>query len=146
MAKSEIRSRRPSSGRTTLKGERPSSSALKQSKSKLKFIYTKAGAAKMVRKEATKAPRKEAMSRLEARIPKPLYEKMERAAKLRGLSVTAYVTAIMGEHAERTIEQTEIIRLSREGQIAFANALLNPPEPNAKLRAAAKRHAELFGE
>ena len=92
------------------------------------------------------APPKDAMSRLEARIPGHVYATMERAAALRGLTLTAYVTAIMGEDARRTIEQTDIIRLSREGQIAFAKALMNPPEPNAKLRAAAKRHAELFGE
>jgi uncharacterized protein (DUF1778 family) len=86
------------------------------------------------------------MSRLEARIPTHLYEMMERAATLRGLTVTSYVAAVVGEDARRTIEQTDIIRLSRENQIAFAKALINPPEPNAKLRAAAKRHAELFGK
>jgi uncharacterized protein (DUF1778 family) len=80
------------------------------------------------------------MSRLEARIPKHLYEMLERAAKLRGLTVTAYVTTIMGEDARRTIEQNEIIRLSREAQIAFANALISPPQPNARLRDAFKRH------
>jgi len=96
-------------------------------------------------KTAAEARAKVAMSRLEARIPTPVYATMERAATLRGLTLTAYVTAIMGEDARRTIEQTEIIQLSREGQIAFAKALISPPEPNAKLRAAAKRHAELFG-
>jgi uncharacterized protein (DUF1778 family) len=71
---------------------------------------------------------------------------IERAAMLRGLTVTAYVTATMGEDARRTIEQTEIIRLSRADQIAFAEALANPPAPTAKLLAAKRRHAELFGE
>jgi uncharacterized protein (DUF1778 family) len=87
----------------------------------------------------------EPMSRLEARIPRHLYEMMERAAKLRGLTVTAYIASVVGDDARRIVEQTEIIRLSREAQIAFANALINPPAPNAKLMAAAKRHAELFG-
>ena len=92
------------------------------------------------------APPKDAMSRLEARIPTPVYEAMERAATLRGLTLTAYVTATMGEDARRTIEETDILRLSREGQIAFAKALINPPTPSARMLAAKRRHAELIGE
>ena len=83
-------------------------------------------------------------SRLEARIPTALYEVMERAATLRGLTMTAYVTATMGEHARRTIEESSIIHLSRNDQIAFANALINPPTPNAKLLAAKRRHAAMI--
>lgn len=124
MAKSEIKSRRPSSGRTT------------------KPVFK----AKPKHAPERNSPSKEAMSRLEARIPRHLYEIMERAAKLRGLTVTAYIAAVIGDDARRIVEQTEIIRLSREAQIAFANALINPPAPNAKLIAAAKRHAELFGK
>jgi uncharacterized protein (DUF1778 family) len=86
------------------------------------------------------------MSRLEARIPATLYQMMERAAALRGLTLTAYVTATMGEDARRTIEEVEIIRLSRADQIAFAKALINPPAPTAKLVAAKRRHAELIGK
>jgi len=91
-------------------------------------------------------PPKEAVSRLEARIPTSLYQAMERAAKLRGLTLTAYVTATMGEDARRTIEEADILRLSRADQIAFAKALINPPAPNAKLLAAKRRHAELTGK
>lgn len=86
------------------------------------------------------------MSRLEARIPTDLYEEMERAAELRGLTMTSYVTAIMGDDARRTISENSIIRLSIEEQLAFANALINPPEPNAKLLAAKRRHAEMIGQ
>ncbi|MFK4507066.1 DUF1778 domain-containing protein [Bradyrhizobium daqingense] len=82
-------------------------------------------------------------SRLEARIPTSIYKMMERAATLRGLSITAYVTATMGEDARRTIEQDAVVRLSRADQIAFAEALINPPVPSAKLVAAAKRHAPM---
>jgi len=96
------------------------------------------------RLEATRP--KEAVSRLEARIPTSLYQTMEHAARLRGLTLTAYVTATMGEDARRTIEEADIIRLSRADQIAFAKALINPPAPNAKLLAAKRRHAELTGK
>ena len=90
------------------------------------------------------APHKEATSRLEARIPTDLYQAMERAAQLRGLTMTAYVTAIMGHDARRTIEESSIIKLSRDDQTAFAKALIDPPAPNAKLVAARRRHATLI--
>ena len=93
-----------------------------------------------------KAAPKEAVSRLEARIPTSLYQAMERAATLRGLTLTAYITATMGEDARRTIEEADILRLARADQIAFAEALINPPAPNAKLLAAKRRHAELTGK
>lgn len=89
------------------------------------------------KKPPTPAP----MSRLEARIPSHLYHAMEHAAALRGLNLTAYIAAIMGEDARRTIEEAYVIRLSLTDQIAFANALIDPPEPNAKLLAAKRRHA-----
>ena len=92
------------------------------------------------------APPKEAMSRLEARIPASLYEIMECAARLRGLTLTAYVTATMGEDARRTIEEADIIRLARADQVAFAKALIDPPAPNVKLLAAKRRHTELTGK
>lgn len=86
---------------------------------------------------------RENTSRLEARIPTSVYEVMEHAAALRGLTMTAYITATMGEDARRTIEQTALIRLSRADQVAFAEALINPPPPNDRLIAAAKRHAPM---
>jgi uncharacterized protein (DUF1778 family) len=123
----ETRSRRASQGRATkpaLKAKLKAASALT--------------ARNLSPKEAS------AMARLEARIPKPLYAMLERAAALRGLTVTAYVTAIMGQDAQRTIEESSIIRLSRDDQTAFAKALIDPPQPAAKLTAAKRRHATLI--
>lgn len=83
-------------------------------------------------------------ARLEARIPAQIYETMQRAAQLRGMTLTAYVLATAGEDARRVVEEAEIMRLSREDQVRFAEALINPPKPNERLRLAAKRHAELI--
>lgn len=83
-------------------------------------------------------------ARLEARIPAQIYETMQRAAQLRGMTLTAYVLATAGEDARRVVEEAEIMRLSREDQVRFAEALINPPKPNERLRRAAKRHAELI--
>jgi uncharacterized protein (DUF1778 family) len=58
--------------------------------------------------------------------------------------LTGYLLATAGEDAKRVVEEAEILRLSREDQIRFAEALINPPKANARLARAAKRHAELI--
>lgn len=83
-------------------------------------------------------------ARLEARIPVRVYDQMQRAARLRGMTLTGYLLATAGEDARRVVEEAEILRLAREDQIRFAEALIDPPKPNEKLARAAGRHAELI--
>jgi uncharacterized protein (DUF1778 family) len=85
-------------------------------------------------------------ARIEARIAPDALAIVRRAAEIQGRSVSDFVVAAAQEAAERTIEKTEIIRLSVEGQRAFAEAILNPPEPSAGLRKAAKAHRRLIRE
>ncbi|MFN8677221.1 MAG: DUF1778 domain-containing protein [Thermomicrobiales bacterium] len=82
-------------------------------------------------------------ARLEARIPTHIYVTMQRAAQLQGLSLTAYLIATAGEDAKRVVAEAEILRLSREDQVRFAEALIDPPQPNERLVRAASRHAAL---
>jgi uncharacterized protein (DUF1778 family) len=49
------------------------------------------------------------------------------------------------EAACRTIEASEIIRLSAEDQRQIARALLNPPEPTPALKKAFQQRRELPG-
>lgn len=107
---------------------------------------TKSNKARTTRKSKLPKSKTEGVSRLEARIPTNVYRDAERAAKLRGLTLTAFITTTISEAAHRAIEETSIIRLARADQIAFAQALTNPPEPNARLLAAKRRHAELIGK
>lgn len=83
-------------------------------------------------------------ARLEARVPVQVYDQMQRAARLRGMTLTGYLLATAGEEARRIVEDADIMRLAREDQIRFAEALMNPPKPNERLVRAAKRHAELI--
>lgn len=83
-------------------------------------------------------------ARLEARIPAQVYDQMQRAARLRGMTLTGYLIATAGEDARRVVEEAEILRLARADQLRFAEALAAPPQPNARLARAAKRHAELI--
>ena len=87
-----------------------------------------------------------ATARLEARLPIEVMARLKRAAELQGRTLTDFVVAAADEAACRTIEQTEILRLSVEDQRLLAEAILNPPEPNDAWRKAEKRRRELFGE
>jgi uncharacterized protein (DUF1778 family) len=54
--------------------------------------------------------------------------------------------ATAGEDARRTVEDAEIMRLAREDQIRFAEALINPPKPGAQWKRAASGYAKLVAE
>jgi uncharacterized protein (DUF1778 family) len=66
-------------------------------------------------------------SRIEARISPDALAIVKRAAEIQGRSVSDFVVVAAQEAAHRTIEETQIIRLSVEDQRAFAEAILNPP-------------------
>ena len=84
-------------------------------------------------------------ARLEARLPADVHVLLKRAAEIEGRTLTDFVITAARDAACRTIEQTEMLRLSAEDQRRFARAILNPPAPNAALRRAARRYRELFG-
>lgn len=83
-------------------------------------------------------------SRFEARLSPDVLAVIKRAAELQGRSVSDFVVAAAQEIAQRTIEDTSVIRLSIEDQRRFVDLLINPPEPNPALQRAAKAHAELI--
>ena len=84
-------------------------------------------------------------ARLEARLPVHVHAMLKRAAEMEGRTLTDFVIAASSEAARRTIEATEIIRLSVDDQRLFAESILNPPEPTAALYRAFDKHRELFG-
>jgi uncharacterized protein (DUF1778 family) len=84
-------------------------------------------------------------ARLEARLPADVHSLLKRAAEIEGRTLTDFVVTAAREAACRTIEQTEILRLSVEDQRRIADAILNPPKPSAALRRAFRRRLELLG-
>ena len=84
--------------------------------------------------------------RLEARISPDTLAVVKRAAEIQGRSLSDFVVAAAQEAAQRTIEETQIIRLSIEDQKAVAESILNPPEPASALRRAQKSHRRLVVE
>jgi uncharacterized protein (DUF1778 family) len=83
-------------------------------------------------------------SRIEARIAPEALAVVRRAAELQGRSVSDFVVAAAQDAAARTIEQSQIIRLSVEDQRAFGEAILHSPEPSEALRRAADAHKRLI--
>jgi uncharacterized protein (DUF1778 family) len=86
------------------------------------------------------------ISRLEARIGPETLAVVKRAAELQGRSVSDFVVAAAQAEAERTIEATQIIRLSVADQRAIAAAILDPPAPTPAMARAIARHRRVIAE
>lgn len=71
---------------------------------------------------------------------------LERAAAYEETTVSRFVLSSAMAAAERVIESREKIILPATDWDTFYDALLNPPEPNEALRAAARRYRERIGE
>ena len=100
----------------------------------------------MARQQAVKA-RKYArkLERLEARVTREQKRIIERAAELRGTTVTEFVVVSAQQAATKTIKDFETLSLRGEAREVFVNALLNPPAPNAAAKAAARRYKQRLG-
>ena len=83
--------------------------------------------------------------RIEARISVEQKELIERAARLRGCSVSDYLVRSAQDAAERDIRNHEIITLSARDSHIFVEALLDPQPANEALQAAARDYRERWG-
>ena len=83
--------------------------------------------------------------RIEARVTAEEKEIVARAAALSGSSLTDFVMRTALEAARETIRAHQVIELTVQDSLAFADAVLNPPEPNENLRALAQRYREFVG-
>jgi uncharacterized protein (DUF1778 family) len=84
-------------------------------------------------------------ARLEARVSAAQKSLLQQAATLSGRTLSEFVVASAQEAARRVIAQHDSILLSHEEQLAFVKTLLNPPEPNTRLKRAAKAHRQRTG-
>ena len=74
--------------------------------------------------------------RTEARLRPDQKARIERAASLKGISISDFIVQHADEAAIRTIEQHETWILTERDREVFLAALLNPPEPSPRLLAA----------
>jgi uncharacterized protein (DUF1778 family) len=69
---------------------------------------------------------------------------VRRVAEIEGRSLSDFLVGAAQEAAHRTIEQSQIIRLSMEEQQRFAALLLDPPAASPALARAAKACKKLI--
>jgi uncharacterized protein (DUF1778 family) len=102
------------------------------------------------KKSAATARKREAArqlkaSRFEARLTEDVKALFQRAAELRGQTLTEFVLSASREKAVETLQEAQLVRLTAEDQARFAEALLNPWKPSRRLREAAKRYRRMTG-
>lgn len=78
--------------------------------------------------------------RFEARVSPDVHALLKRAAELEGRGLSDFVISTAKLATQKTITETETIQLSLADQMAFADALINPPTHNDALKRAFKRH------
>lgn len=84
--------------------------------------------------EIAAAPSRRAADLVELRVPSTVKEIIEHAAHLSGRSMSDFIIANSFEAATTAIERIGRLALSARDARQFAEALVNPPEPNARLR------------
>jgi uncharacterized protein (DUF1778 family) len=85
----------------------------------------------------------QASNRLEARVSGEQKSLFQRAAALKGFTLTDFIIDSLQQAAIRTVEQHDVLKLNAESKAAFFDALLNPPAPNKALRRAADRYRQM---
>ena len=83
--------------------------------------------------------------RMHLRLDGRTKRKLERAAAYEETSVSDFVLANAVAAAERVIDAHEKVILSAKDWDIFYAALIDPPEPNARLKKAARRYRERVG-
>jgi len=78
--------------------------------------------------------------RVEARLNPEQKHRIEYAARLEGTSISDFMVSSADRAAVRAIEQHEVWTLSRKDRDVFVQALLRPPAPSKRMRAAAARY------
>lgn len=95
--------------------------------------------------DADKPPAKTRNARLQARVSNDQKDLFQRAATLSGLTLSEFMIDSTQKAAAKVVQENDLIRLSREEQIAFVSTLLNPPDPGPRLRQAAESYRKKSG-
>ena len=84
------------------------------------------------------------MERLEARISKDQKIRLMQAAELEGSTLTDFIVRAAQEAANKTLERTEVLKLTARDRETFVNALIMAPPPSPRLREAAARYKKIL--
>ena len=78
--------------------------------------------------------------RTEARLLPEQKKRIDRAAQIKGLSRSDFIVQTADEAAMRIIQEHETWTLAIPDRERFMEALMHPPEPSRRLRAAGRRY------
>lgn len=78
--------------------------------------------------------------RIGARVSHEVYETLCRAAELTGATINQFLVQAALKEAQAVIEREDVIRLTTRDWNWLLDLLENPPQPNAKLKAALERY------
>jgi uncharacterized protein (DUF1778 family) len=81
--------------------------------------------------------------RISLRLGRDAKRKLERAAAYSDKTLTAFVVDVALQRADAIVRQNEIITLTQAEWDRFQELLLNPPEPNKRLKKALAEHARV---
>jgi len=83
--------------------------------------------------------------RFDARLNEDQKVLIQRAADIEGRTMTDFVLHSAETAAEKTIQERAIIILTARETEMFVDSILNPPEPGAVLRDAARQYKKRLG-
>lgn len=84
--------------------------------------------------------------RVEARTTPETLAVVRQAAQMQGRSLSEFIMASAEEAAKRTIQETQIVRLSVEDQRRFVETLFAAPTPIPAMQRAFAHHQRLIEE
>jgi len=97
----------------------------------------------LILKKQRRQPRK--AERIEARLNPEQKRRIEFAARLKGTSISDFMVLSADDAAARTIQEHEVWVLAGRDREVFVSALLNPPAPSTRMKAAAQRYRSRLG-
>jgi len=91
-----------------------------------------------------KEPARKARERIDIRLRPEVKSLIEKAAHIKGLTITDFIVQTAVDNAKQTIRENETWTLERPDAEIFAAALTNPVSLGPQLTAAAKRYKDRF--
>jgi uncharacterized protein (DUF1778 family) len=85
-------------------------------------------------------------TRIDLRVTEQQKALLEKAASLRGISLSAYTLFHLLPLAQQEIEASEKLILSNQDRDLFLSVLENPPQLQGKLKTAIKKYQDKYGD
>lgn len=85
-------------------------------------------------------------SRIDLRVTQEQKELLERAAALKGVSLSAYTLFYVLPAAKQEVDSHERLVLSNRDRDLFMSVMENPPQLKGKLKSAIRKYKEKYGE